>query len=97
MAKIKNKAADTLVVAFSVDDQEPYYEQFRKIFQNNNIFFIEGLAKLIQTADANGISVRTTDRHHWNRNGHKMCGDILAAKLKEYRELLLKKYFVEKN
>jgi len=97
MSRIKKRAADTPVVVFSIDDPEPYYGQFRRISQNNNMFFIEGLAKLMQTAEVNGTSIRNADRKHWNKNAHKMCGDILSAKLIERRDLLLKKYFADKN
>lgn len=97
MSRIRRRAADTPIVVFSVDALEPYYGQFRRISQYNGMFFIEGVAKLIQTAEANGLNIRTADRHHWNRNGHKMCGDILVEKMKENKGLIFKKYFSDRN
>jgi hypothetical protein len=91
ITKIKARIGDTPMVAFCVDDSQPYLEQFKLIFKKNNILFIEGVPEAVRQAQSDGIKVRLEDGSHFNENGNKICGDFLAKELGQYADILFKK------
>jgi len=74
--------SNTLIYAFSADHSIPYYEEFKKISKENEIYFIDGIPQSIEYAEQNGIPTRAEDRVHWNEKGHQ----IVAYILQEYIE-----------
>jgi lysophospholipase L1-like esterase len=72
----------TPVYAFSSDDSNPYYDEFKRISKNNVIYFIDGIPQSIRDAEQEGITTRAADHAHWNETGHQ----IVANALKHYFE-----------
>lgn len=79
--KIKSKAARTPIVAFAVDNMEPYINEFRAIFKENQIIFIDGIPDLIRDKERSGDRLRLKDNSHWNSEGHQIAGNFLAEEL----------------
>jgi len=77
ISRLKGRAESTPLIAFTVDDQEPYKTQFLKIFQQNQIILIEEVAQAIKNEEAQGAQLRLSDGSHWNREGHHLAGEIL--------------------
>jgi len=79
--KIKDKAARTPIVAFVVDDAEPYLNEFRTIFKENQIPFIDRGHSLITSKEKTGVCLRLKNESHWNADGHQIVGNFLADEL----------------
>lgn len=79
--KIKNRTASIPLIAFAVDDREPYLEQFKIIFKQNNIDFFTSIPRAIKQKEQQGINLRLKDGH-WNGLGQRICAQLLAKKLK---------------
>lgn len=80
--KMKAKSKETPIVAFAVDDNNGFSsEQFRSIFAENNIEFIESVPKIIQDIQNKGVNLTIKDGRHWNAQGHAICGNILVEEL----------------
>jgi hypothetical protein len=91
IAKMKARIGNTPMVAFCIDDSQPYIEQFRLIFKKNNVLFIGGVPEAVRQAQSSGIKVRLEDGGHLNENGNKICGDFLVKELGKYTDILFKK------
>jgi len=83
IAKIKSRTSGTPLIAFPVDTNQPYFEQFRMIFKKNNIEFIEGVAKTIRQQESRGVNLRLKNGH-FNEVGNQICGQVLAEALKQF-------------
>lgn len=79
--KMKAKIREVPMVAFAADEDQVCLEQFRNIFKENNIEFIEEVPRVIENIQAQGINLKTKDNRHWNALGHSICGEILAEAL----------------
>ncbi len=80
MRKIKDKAAQTPVIAFATDNIEPYFKMFDEIFKRSHITFIDGLPALLVHNENLGVSLFLKNGH-WNKAGHKIVGDFLAGEV----------------
>ena len=81
--KIKKRSGRVPIVAFPVDDYRNYFEQFRRIFKENGIDFIEEVPKIIRKKNTEGVEVYLKKQLHWNEAGHRICGDVLSKKLQK--------------
>jgi lysophospholipase L1-like esterase len=78
LKKIKSRVPSTTrVYAFSIDDNQPYYDEFKKISEQSGIHFIDGIPQAIRAAQQKGITTRFEDGAHWNETGHKIAADVL--------------------
>lgn len=83
LQRIQSRAQGIPVVAFTVDDTEPYLSQFKDIFGKINITFIDDIPGRIAQEEKKGINMRLKDGAHWNATGQQLCGELLARKLYE--------------
>ena len=89
--KLRERAGQTPIIAFTVDDRQPYLEQFRKIFSKYKIEFIERVPKAIRQAESQEAMVRIEDQAHWNKIGHRICAEVLTEKL-QLKDLAIKNF-----
>lgn len=79
LGKIKARVpTNTPVYAFSVDDPNPYYDEFRRMSRANDVVFVDDVPRTIRKAEEHGIVVRAADNIHWNEMGHKIASDVIA-------------------
>ncbi|MBU1061504.1 MAG: SGNH/GDSL hydrolase family protein [Candidatus Omnitrophica bacterium] len=83
IARIKERAGQVPIVAFTVNGHYRHLQQFRKIFRENSIEFIEEVPEAIRQGQRNGLKLTLDNDTHWNETGHKVCGEILSEKLKQ--------------
>ncbi|MCX5704072.1 MAG: GDSL-type esterase/lipase family protein, partial [Candidatus Omnitrophica bacterium] len=81
--KMKERAGQVPIVAFTVNDHRNFLEQFRRIFQENGIEFIEDVPKEIRKKSIKGIKVYLEKQWHWSESGHRICGDLLSKRLQQ--------------
>ncbi|MBU2540512.1 MAG: SGNH/GDSL hydrolase family protein [Candidatus Omnitrophica bacterium] len=81
IAKMKQRVGNTPIVAFSVDNRQPYFKHFRRIFKKNNIEFIEAVPKLIGESEEKGLGLRLEEPSpfagHFNGLGNRICAETL--------------------
>jgi hypothetical protein len=80
VAKMKRRAGNIPIVAFPVDVIEPYLGEFDRLFQAESIEFISDVPKVIAAQEARGSKL-SIDGWHWNEEGQRICGRVLAAAL----------------
>jgi lysophospholipase L1-like esterase len=91
--KLKKRCDKISLLAFSVDDTEPYFSQFRLMFKNKGIEFIEGIPKIIYEANMQGNKLLLKSGH-WNKDGHEIIGEYLAEYIKRHIfNVVTNKYF----
>jgi hypothetical protein len=79
--KIKEQCGGIFLCAFNADNEEPYFSQFKNIFRDHKIAFIEEIPELVQHAENQGHEVRLKDGHHWNKLGNEIAGKCLASNI----------------
>jgi hypothetical protein len=72
---IKERCGKTRIIAFPTFDDEPYFSQFKLIFNHVKIDFLVDIPRLAWEAEGRG-RVRNDD--HWGEKGHAACGTYLA-------------------
>lgn len=84
--KIKSRAIGIPIIAFAVDDEKPYFEEFKNIFRKLNIKFIDYIPEKIRQREKElGISIRQRDGQHYNDRGQQFCGGLLSEELYRLR------------
>ena len=83
MGKVRARTGNIPILSFSSDGGQPYNEAFKQISAHYNILFFEGVGELIQEKANNGLDVFAEDHAHWNENGHRVVGDLLAKLFRE--------------
>lgn len=83
--KMKKRSGHVPIVAFTVNDYKNYLQQFRRIFQKNNIEFIEDIPEAMCREESKGIKVYLEKQTHWSEAGHRICGELLSERL--YRKI----------
>lgn len=83
MKLVKSCSDGSLIVAFSVDDTFPFYQELQHICELTDITFVDGIPQKITRAEKNGINTRASDGAHWNETGHRICGEALSSSLEE--------------
>jgi len=83
MRKIKNRIENRFFVAFIVDQVEPSFNEFKKIFDRNGISFIDSIPAAISRVQSAEHNLLFSDQNHWNENGHSLAGALLANELKQ--------------
>ncbi len=78
MSMVRKRIPRTRIVAFSADDKNPYYDQFREIALEQGIEFIDGIGSAIRNVEERGVVVRARDKTHWNEAGHSICADLIT-------------------
>jgi lysophospholipase L1-like esterase len=73
----------TLVYAFSVDNSEPYYDEFKRISRENEIYFIDGIPQAVSDAEDKGVTTRAEDHGHWNEAGHQIAANVLKRYIED--------------
>ena len=81
--KFRERAGAIPIVAFTVDAEEPYTSEFRKIFAAAGIPLIEEPQAAVARRETAGESMRGPDRTHWNAAGHRVVAEVLDSKLRE--------------
>jgi lysophospholipase L1-like esterase len=81
--KMKNRVGRTPIIAFPVSDKPIYLEQFRDIFKENNIEFIEDVPVVIKERETEGVNLRLKDKGHWNEVGQQICGEVLVKEMRQ--------------
>jgi hypothetical protein len=79
MRMIKERCGNTRIIAFSAFNNEPYFNQFKLIFNYLNIDFLVDIPKLAWDAEGRG---RVKGNDHWGKNGNAACGAYLAEYIK---------------
>lgn len=82
IVRMKKRTGKARLIAFSVDDTEPYFQQFKNIFKQNNIEFFTDVPGLIRKKEKQGINLRIRDGH-WNEAGQRICAEALTKSLKQ--------------
>ena len=80
--KIQARCGETPLLVFDVEAREPYSGAFRDICVRRGLARVEGVAEAIQQAAAGGTVVFAEDGGHWNAEGHRICGELLAEALR---------------
>jgi hypothetical protein len=80
MRRVRNRSHHLRILAFSVDDEQPYYDEFKRISSRNGIEFIDGIPQALRAAEEQGLVTRASDDAHWNELGHRLA----AEKIIEY-------------
>jgi lysophospholipase L1-like esterase len=75
MAKIKNRASASIIIAFSANEKEPYLSEFKQISMEEEFQFIDGIPEAVQAYGRQGLITRAADKDHWNEFGHKIVAD----------------------
>ena len=87
------------ILAFPVDNTQPYLDDMTKIFQQNGIPVVKQVPLLIDAASKNGMSVWAKDQAHWNENAHAIASKEIWKYLEpivRYPDsLLFKEHYVE--
>lgn len=83
MDKLKKRCGEIPLIAFSVDDAEPYFSQFGLIFKNKDIEFIKDIPNIMHNVEEQGIEL-SLKNNHWNENCHKIIGEYLAQHIRSY-------------
>ena len=84
---IRKRSGKTPILAFSVDDASPYYDEFQKISTLNEIMFIDGIPQAVRHAEERGLITKASDKAHWNETGHKIVGEKIVDYLKSHAML----------
>jgi hypothetical protein len=80
MEKFRNRAEHIPIYVFFVSDEQPFYDEFKKIVQKVNFNIIEGVPKSVREYEKRGFVTKHADKRHWNELGHQ----IAAEKIIEY-------------
>jgi len=83
VARIKTRLDDVPLIAFPVDTDQPYLDQWRTIFRRHGVPFVEDAVVEIRDAEQQGVRLRISDGAHWNAVAHRICGEALARWLRE--------------
>lgn len=81
--RLKKRCNKVPFVVFPIDYIEPYFNQFRMIFKNKSIEFIEGIPKITYDAKTQDNKLLLKNGH-WNENGNKIIGEYLAEYIKRH-------------
>jgi len=80
MQMVRERTPHTRILVFCSDDANPFYDEIKKIVQQNHMEFIDGIPQAIQEANKPANTTYAADKAHWNELGHK----IVAEKIIEY-------------
>ncbi|NLN92033.1 MAG: SGNH/GDSL hydrolase family protein [Candidatus Hydrogenedens sp.] len=83
MKRIRKACGSIPILAFDVSTKEPYFSAFKEICAENDIQFLDEIARTLQERSASGNNIFASDGGHWNRLGHQICGEILVEYLKD--------------
>jgi len=81
IAKIKDRVGKTPLIAFTVDNDDPFFSQFERLFQKNNIAFVANIPQIISLKEAESGPMRLKDGSHWDERAHALAGQILLEYL----------------
>jgi len=80
MKMVRERCPHANILVFCGDDGSPFYEEIKKIAQENHMAFIDGIPQAIAAANQTGATTYAEDKAHWNELGQK----IVAEKLIDY-------------
>jgi lysyl-tRNA synthetase class I len=80
MQMVRERTPNTRILVFCSDDGNPFYDEVKKIAQQNHMEFIDGIPQTILEANKQGNTTFAADKAHWNELGQK----IVAEKIIEY-------------
>jgi hypothetical protein len=72
---IKNRASDSVILAFSANDIEPYHAELEKLVLSGDFKLIDGISEGVRSYEQQGFTTRAADQDHWNELGHKIVAD----------------------
>lgn len=82
MRMVRNRSHHLRILAFSVDDEQPYYDEFKRLSSLNGIEFIDGIPQALRAAEEQGLVTRASDDAHWNELGHRLAAEKIIDYLK---------------
>lgn len=82
LARVQERCGTIPLLTFNTDRREPYASAFSDICIRHGIIQIEEIPRAIEAASRAGKNVFAEDGLHWNPIGHKICGEILAEKIR---------------
>ncbi|MBU6343160.1 MAG: SGNH/GDSL hydrolase family protein [Bacteroidetes bacterium] len=86
MKKVKSIIPPTTqLIAFDADNFNPQYNEFKRLFGENNIPFVDGLPDAVSNAQNNGKCVRSDDGYHWNNLGNAIVANYLINYLSTHQ------------
>jgi len=88
------------ILAFPVDDTQPYLDDMTAIFQQNGIPVVKQVPILISESSKQGESVWAKDNAHWNERAHEIASEEIWKYLEpivRYPDSLLFKEYHAKN
>jgi hypothetical protein len=78
MRRVRSRVSKTTkILAFSSDDEQPYYEKLRSISATNGIEFVDGIPQAVLKAERAGLTTRAEDGSHWSELGHEIVAQVL--------------------
>lgn len=81
LGMIKAEVGGVPVVGFMADDAQPYWDRWKDVFKEQDLELINSVPTAIKAAEAGGASLRLKDGAHWNEDGQRLCGEVLAKEL----------------
>jgi hypothetical protein len=84
IARMKARLGTTPLVAVPADYGGVFFEQWRRIFLEHEIPFLESPALRILEAEQAGAKPRPSNNPHWNTEGHEIVGRVLAEWLSQH-------------
>ncbi len=75
MDKIKKRASNSIICAFSVNNEEPYLSELEKAALTAGFKLIDGVPETVEAYEQQGFTTRAADKAHWNELGHKIVAD----------------------
>jgi len=85
LGMIRNRVPDEIpVFVFCVDQNEPYYADYKVIAGNNGLIVIDGVPERVREASRQDMVTRYVDGAHWNALGHQLAAEVLAGFFRDY-------------
>ena len=89
MSLVRKKAGSRTVIAFSANSRHDWtIDTFKTIANRNKMLFIDGVYQAVGAAKALGETVDFAPHdYHWNSNGHRIAGDVIANYFRDHKLL----------
>ena len=83
MRQVRSRVGTVPIVAFGCDTGQPFTDALREISSHHDIIYFEDVAWAVRKAGERGEDVRASDLAHWNENGHRVAGLVIASHLRQ--------------
>ena len=80
---LKQRCGEVPVYGFLAGKGVTSQQSFYRLAPGRGIVVLEGVAEAVLHAERGGRVVRSEDGAHWNREGHRICAELLIPRLRE--------------